>query len=430
MNALKKLVISGFLVAASTLASSAFAGEAMLFERPDMSDSSLALRSDVADLGAYGVPVRIGSIYIPAGNWELCSDREFRGRCQIFGPGEHRNLNNGAGEQFLSAREARYRAPLARPNVQPRIELYPEVDFRGAGLNHFRDTDGLRWGARSLIVHAGTWELCTDTQFRGRCQVYQPGQYALLDGQMMGARSVRVLPDGAPVPVPPPSNLSPGAAIVGAIIAGALGQPNGATAPAIVGQPGAFGNGRAHFFPGPGLTGQPLTLVGDVANFKDVGFNDATVSMRIESGFWEVCTDSDYRGACRTLAPGDYRGLYSSILDRSISSARMVQPPARGVPVGTQDGVYPAGAPETPHLVMLFDQGEFRGETYRANQDMQNLRDTTMNDRAQSVYVRDGRWEFCTDSRYRGTCVTLGPGSYRQFQYPMDRSISSFRRVQ
>ncbi len=427
MKALFKAALTTLALGASSFAA---AGEVLFFETRDTTGLSIAIRSDVPDLGAYGIPATVQVLDIRSGNWEFCTDREFRGQCVVFGQGFQQNLNQGAGMRVLSAREVRYRsvqADVAR-GVPPRIELYPEIDFRGAGMNHYRDSD-LRWGVRSLIVHGGTWELCSDIGSRGRCQVFQPGQYRILDGQMMGARSARLVA-GPGVPPPPPSRIDPVGAIAGAVIGGLLGANQGIAIATPV-QPQAIGTtGRIHFFPGPGLTGQPLSVVGNVQNLRDFGFNDRTQSVRVESGVWEVCTDADFRGACRQLAPGDYPALWNSMLDRSISSTRMVQAPNAGVMPGAQDGSYPAGTPETPHSVILFTDEDFRGDTFRANGDLENLRNTSMNDRAGSIFIRQGRWEFCTDSRSRGTCLTLGPGSYGRLQYPMDRAISSFRRVQ
>jgi Beta/Gamma crystallin len=417
------------------ISSLAAAGEVLFFETRDLTGLSIAIRSDVTDLGAYGIATSIQAIDVRSGNWEFCTDREFRGQCVVFGQGVQSNLNNGQGMRVLSAREVRYRyggAGDAARNTPPRIELYPEIDFRGAGMNHYRDAD-LRWGVRSLIVHSGTWEICSDSGSRGRCQVFQPGQYRILDGQMMGARSARLLAGpGVPPPVAPPPqrSIDPVAAIAGAVIGGLIGGNQGVAIATPVSPQAIGATGRIHFFPGPGLTGQPLSVVGNVPNFQDFGFNDRAQSIRVESGVWEVCSDSGFRGACRQLAPGDYPALWNSMLDRSISSARMIQAPNVGVMPGVQDGTYPAGTPETPHSVILFADEDFRGETFRANGDLENLRNTSMNDRAGSIFIRQGRWEFCTDSRSRGTCLTLGPGSYGRLQYPMDRAISSFRRVQ
>jgi Beta/Gamma crystallin len=426
MKTLLKTALSALALVGAQLSA---AGEVMFFENLDTTSMSIAVRSDVADLGAYGIVPNVQTFDVRSGNWEFCTDREFRGQCVVFGPGLQQGVNRGAGMRILSAREVRYRnsGDVGR-SVPPRIELYPEIDFRGAGMNHYRDTD-LRWGVRSVIVHGGTWEVCTDTGFRGRCQVFQPGQYRVLDGQLMGARSARLVA-GPGVAPPAPSRVDPVAAIAGAVIGGLIGGNQGIAIATPVQPQLAANNGRIHFFPGAGLTGQPLSVVSDVPNFRNFGFNDATQSIRVESGIWEVCTDAGFAGACRQLAPGDYPALWNSMLDRSISSTRMIQAPNAGVPVSIQDGTFPAGAPETPHSVILFALEDFRGETFRSNGDLDRLRNTSMDDRTGSIFVRSGRWEFCTDNRGRGTCLTLGPGSYGRLQYPMDRAISSFRRVQ
>jgi Beta/Gamma crystallin len=419
------------------LTGSAWAGEVTLFETQNRSDAPASVRSDVVDMASYGAPAVFRSINVLAGTWELCSERDFRGRCRIYTAGQNGPMNEGQGERVLSIREIRYRnADTIPANAPPRIELFPEIDFRGAGVNFFRASDSQRWGVRSLIVHAGTWELCSDFGARGRCQVFQPGEYRAVDGQLMGARSVRVIAGyGVTPPTPvavgpansmPPSRVDPIGAVAGAIIGGLLGGNV-----TINQSQGAGGNGRIHLFPGPALTGQPLSAISDVPNFRNFGFNDRTQSIRVESGVWEVCTDANFAGACRTLTPGDYPALYNSMLDRSISSVRMVQAPQQAYNHSpTQNGTFPPGAYETPHNVFLFDSPDFQGETFRSNADMETLTTTSMNDRTKSIFVRAGRWEFCLDNRFRGACVTLDPGSYARLQYPMERGITSFRRVQ
>lgn len=53
------------------------------------------------------------------------------------------------------------------------------------------------------------------------------------------------------------------------------------------------------------------------------------------------------------------------------------------------------------------------------------------NDQISSIFIVEGKWQFCTDANYKGQCRTLNPGFYynpSQFKLPND-SISSFRRV-
>ena len=79
------------------------------------------------------------------------------------------------------------------------IDLYGRQDFRGRSLrleNNERDLARQEFGDRasSVIVHEGTWELCTEPGYGGRCQTYRPGQYrylAGLDERVSSARQVR-----------------------------------------------------------------------------------------------------------------------------------------------------------------------------------------------------------------------------------------------
>lgn len=88
---------------------SATAGEIALFETRDKSDASTALRADVADLSAYGAPTVFRAITVTSGNWELCAEREYRGRCRVVRPGDALITGPG-GERIQSVREIRYRS--------------------------------------------------------------------------------------------------------------------------------------------------------------------------------------------------------------------------------------------------------------------------------------------------------------------------------
>jgi uncharacterized protein YcfJ len=54
------------------------------------------------------------------------------------------------------------------------------------------------------------------------------------------------------------------------------------------------------------------------------GFNDRASSAIVERGRWEVCEDSDFRGRCMVLRPGQYPSLGAMGLGNRISSLRRV----------------------------------------------------------------------------------------------------------
>ena len=44
-------------------------------------------------------------------------------------------------------------------------------------------------------------------------------------------------------------------------------------------------------------------------NLDRTSFNDRAASLRVYSGYWIFCSDSEFRGDCRTFGPGDYASL-------------------------------------------------------------------------------------------------------------------------
>ena len=70
--------------------------------------------------------------------------------------------------------------------------------------------------------------------------------------------------------------------------------------------PGRNRDARATLYEGPNLSGRAFPLNDAVANLGRAGFNDRASSLRVESGYWIFCSDSEFRGECRTFGPGEY----------------------------------------------------------------------------------------------------------------------------
>ena len=79
--------------------------------------------------------------------------------------------------------------------------------------------------------------------------------------------------------------------------------------------------------------------------------------------------------------------------------------------------------------ITLFERPDFQGRRLTIRGTMPNLDRTDFNDRADSIAVRDGVWEVCTDAYFKGQCVRLQPGEYRNLRGSLERSISSAREV-
>jgi hypothetical protein len=147
--------------------------------------------------------------------------------------------------------------------------------------------------ASSIIVRSGTWQVCADAYFRGRCITLKPGQYPSLNNMGMNdaVSSAREIGGWGGAP------------------------PQGA----------AWGSGaRAILYSEPGLRGRDFVIDNNVVrDLANSGFNDRASSLRIEQGYWMFCSDADFGGNCLTFSPGDYPRLPPELNNR-ISSGRRI----------------------------------------------------------------------------------------------------------
>ncbi len=99
------------------------------------------------------------------------------------------------------------------------ITFYEGEGFRGPAFTADRpvwdlDPTGFNDRARSIVVIGGTWQVCEDSRFQGRCVVLQPGNYDSLRGMGMSERisSVRPVDQNARYGPPPDYGPPPGVA--------------------------------------------------------------------------------------------------------------------------------------------------------------------------------------------------------------------------
>jgi hypothetical protein len=201
--------------------------------------------------------------------------------------------------------------------------------------------------------------------------------------------------------------------------------------------------GELTLFADSDFRGARVTVQRDVPDLNRAGMNDRASSMVVRSGVWLVCEHRDFGGYCAEFGPGEYRGLPR--FNDSISSVREV---TRGGP-GRDRGGYGderddrrgggwggddrrgddrRGDDRRGDDVILFTDANFGGRDVALSGNMRSLNDVGFNDRASSMIIRDGRWELCDDSDFRGQCAVYGPGRYSGLDRLNDR-VSSIRRV-
>jgi len=178
-----------------------------------------------------------------------------------------------------------------------RITLYERPGFQGdrvatiATMPNVERSD-LDDAAASVIVDNGTWQACTQANFRGTCAELEPGQYGNLDAQLNGAvRSVREIADSRGV-----THVVVRPDTVVAV------EPARTT---IVVPPG-----RAVLYQNPNFSGAfAIVERGNAPDLDWARFTNPAASIRVESGNWLVCSDLGYEGDCRILEPGNYPNI-------------------------------------------------------------------------------------------------------------------------
>ncbi|MEO8302677.1 MAG: beta/gamma crystallin-related protein [Betaproteobacteria bacterium] len=136
---------------------------------------------------------RARSAVVDAGQWEVCVDANFRGTCQVLGPGRYPDLG-GLAERVSSVRPYSNMAMQGRGEHRPmagnyggsRATLYEGRDLSGRsfplGNGTLANLDGTGFNDRasSLRVEGGYWVFCSDANFGGECRTFGPGDYASL----------------------------------------------------------------------------------------------------------------------------------------------------------------------------------------------------------------------------------------------------------
>lgn len=187
-------------------------------------------------------------------------------------------------------------------------------------------------------------------------------------------------------------------------------------------------SGAITLYSGPDFRGAEFSSTTEYSNLPR-RLNDQAMSLRVEGGAWEVCSDANFRGRCQIVTRG-VRNLGELGLAQAISSMRPAdrrddwndgRPGPGG---GWNGGGWNGGRGSS---ITLFGAPGFSGPAYSTNQETSNLprRD---NDRAMSLRI-DGRgaWEVCADADFRGRCQVFTRDVPDLRQYGLGEAISSVR---
>jgi hypothetical protein len=178
---------------AATLATAA-AAEVTIWKQPNFAGEALTVRGAMNNLGDRGFLDQASSIEVKSGVYEFCTQPDFRGECVVLERGRYARLEHNLNHRVESVREVVNYADRGRDRDDrwarggkrgPAVEVFAAPDFQGPRVTVNRAEDSLADGplgrrAASLVIHEGSWEVCTEPGFGGACSVLDPGSYEQL----------------------------------------------------------------------------------------------------------------------------------------------------------------------------------------------------------------------------------------------------------
>lgn len=184
---MRRITICAAIAAASIAFTSGALGQGrpriILYQEDNYRGAQLEVTGDEPRIKLRNFDDRVSSVRVISGTWELCADDVFRGQCITVRRDEPNLGRLGFDDMLSSLRPVADRRDARDDRRDERrddrfaggddITVYEDVDYRGAsrGLGGTVANVGGAWNDRisSIRVRAGTWELCQDENFRGRC---------------------------------------------------------------------------------------------------------------------------------------------------------------------------------------------------------------------------------------------------------------------
>lgn len=262
----------------------------VVYEHAGGAGRALNVVGNMPNLDSVGFNDEISSVEIRRGQWLFCEHADFRGKCITLGPGRH-SIEAYFNDSISSIRMADGSSNgWNGGNVAGVVTVYEHTNQGGRSLavngaltdlsrNGFNDS------ISSVDIRQGTWQLCSDADFGGRCITLGPGRHnmdAVMNDEISSIRQVS-------------SN-------------GSYGPGIGAGAAAVT------------LYQHIDFRGSSAQFNGVAVDLSQQGFNDEASSIEVRSGRWEFCMDANFAGQCFVLGVG--RHAVPSQFNDKISSLR------------------------------------------------------------------------------------------------------------
>lgn len=255
-------------------------------------------------------------------------------------------------------------AALAASAAQAQITVYDQVDYGGDSRTFDREVRDLRsagWNDRTSSVRlaSGVWELCRDVDFRD-CRTVRSDESDLRRWSGWNDAVTSLRP---------------------------VGSGSGLTA-----------------YQDNDYRGASRTFDREVRDLRSVGWNDKISSLRVGSGVWELCRETDFRD-CRSFRSDEPELGRLQGWNDAVSSLRRV------------DSDQPS--------IEVFENFRYEGASRTFDRSIDSLKSEGWNDRISSLRVVSGRWQICRDNGFRN-CREVG-GDENELPRDWNDAISSLR---
>lgn len=294
MNAMCTLAMAIGALAIAAQAS----GQVTLYEHSGFRGQSATVDRPAGSLERYGFNNRASSAVVSGEPWEVCDGPGFRGRCTVLQPGRYESLG-AMNDGITSARPVSSRGaptaghPAPPPPAGAQVTFYERREFRGRSftadgpIRNF-ERYGFNNRASSAVISGGSWEVCDDRGFGGRCAVLRPGRYSSLREMGLNNSISSARPADTHARAPDPGRAS----------------------------------GEVTLYEHSGFRGQSITIDRPRRNLERVGASNSASSVVVAGEPWELCDGPGFSGRCVVLRPGRYQSLGAMGLNDSISSLR------------------------------------------------------------------------------------------------------------
>jgi hypothetical protein len=314
MNARVGLAALALLVAASASAQPSI----RVCENRNMGGRCETFRHGVDDLREWGFANRISSFRIEEGTWLLCTDYGFRGICEEYRRSEM-DLNGTRLQDNISSLRPVRGMGGGGGGGRASIAVYSQPGYRGKSWVFSDDIAdlgrvGLNNQVSSIRIYGGRWQICEQQGFRGCRSITNDIPDLNYIGWNNRVSSIR---EGGGWN----DDWGGGRGSGGGSGWGGSGGSGGGGWGGSGGSGGrGGGRGTLTLFEHANYGGMTFEVKDEVADLGPVGFNDRASSIQITGGRWQVCTDSYFKGQCRTIS-GDVRDMDRGFNDK-ISSVR------------------------------------------------------------------------------------------------------------